>query len=37
MNKIKSILSNTELGKMKAVIPIDTIVEACFLKAKVYC
>ena len=34
MNKISGILHNSELGKMKAEIPNDTIMEACFLKAK---
>ena len=37
MNKIKGILHNNELGKMKDEIPNDTIMEACFLKAKAYC
>ena len=37
MNKIKDILHNNELGKMKDELPNDTIMEACFLKAKVYC
>ena len=37
MNKIKDILHNNELGKMKDEIPNDTIIEACFLKAKAYC
>ena len=37
MNKIKGILNNNELGKMKDEIPNDTIIEACFLKAKEYC
>ena len=37
MNKISGILHNTELGKMKDELPNDTIVEACFLKAKAYC
>ena len=37
MNKIKDILLNNELGKMKAEIPNDTIIEACFLEAKAYC
>ena len=36
MNKISGILHNTELGKMKDGIPNDTIIEACFLKAKAY-
>ena len=36
MNKIKDILHNNELGKMKDEIPNDTIIEACFLKAKAY-
>ena len=37
MNKIKDILHNNELGKMKDEIPNDTIIEACFLKSKAYC
>ena len=37
MNKIKGILHNNELSKMKDEIPNDTIIEACFLKAKAYC
>ena len=37
MNKIKDILHNNELGKMKDELPNDTIIEACFLKAKAYC
>ena len=37
MNKIKYILHNIELGKMKDELPNDTIIEACFLKAKSYC
>ena len=37
MNKIKDILHNIELGKMKDELPNDTIIEACFLKAKAYC
>ena len=37
MNKIKDILNNNELGKMKDELPNDTIIEACFLKAKAYC
>ena len=37
MNKIKDILHNNELGKMKDELPNDTIMEACFLKAKAYC
>ena len=36
-NNIKEILHNNELGKMKDEIPNDTIIEACFLKAKAYC
>ena len=36
MNKIKDILHNNELGKMKDQIPNDTIIEARFLKAKAY-
>ena len=37
LNKIKDILHNNELGKMKDELPNDTMIEACFLKAKVYC
>ena len=37
MNKTKDILHNNELGKMKDELPNDTIIEACFLKAKAYC
>ena len=37
MNKIKDILHNYELGKMKDELPKDTIIEACFFKAKAYC
>ena len=37
MNKIKDILHNNELGKMKDELPNNTIIEACFLKAKAYC
>ena len=37
MNKIKDISHNNELGKMKDELPNDTILEACFLKAKAYC
>ena len=37
MNKIKDILRNNVLGKMKDELPNDTIIEACFLKAKAYC
>ena len=37
MKKIKDILHNNELGKMKDELPNDTIIEACFLKAKAYC
>ena len=37
MNKIKDILHNNELGKMKDELPNDTIIEACSLKAKAYC
>ena len=37
MNKIKDILHKNELGKMKDELPNDTIIEACFLKAKAYC
>ena len=37
MDKIKDILHNNELSKMKDELPNDTTVEACFLKAKAYC
>ena len=37
MNKIKVILTNTELGKLKDELPNDTNKEACFLKGKAYC
>ena len=37
MNKIKDILQINELGKTKDELPNDTIIEACFLKAKAYC
>ena len=37
MDKIKDILHNNELGKMKDELPTDTVIEACFLKAKAYC
>ena len=37
MNKVKDILHNNELGKMKDELPNDTIIETCFLKAKAYC
>ena len=37
MNKIKDILHNNELGKMKDELSNDAIIEACFLKAKAYC
>ena len=37
MIKIKDILHNNELGKMKDELPNDTIIEACFLKFKEYC
>ena len=37
MDKIKDILHNNELSKMKDELPNDTIIEACFLKAKAYC
>ena len=37
MDKIKDILRNNELSKMKDELPNDTIIEACFLKAKAYC
>ena len=36
MNKISGILHNNELVKMKDEMPNDTIIEACFLKAKAY-
>ena len=36
MNKIKDILHNNELGKMKDELPNDTIIEACFPKAKAF-
>ena len=36
MNKISDILHNIEFGKLKDELPNDTIVEACFLKAKAY-
>ena len=36
MNKIKDILHNNELGKMKDELPNDTIIEGCFLKANAY-
>ena len=36
MKKISGILHNDELGKMKDELPNDTIIEACFLKAKAY-
>ena len=36
-DKIKDILHNNELSKMKDGLPHDTIIEACFLKAKAYC
>ena len=36
MDKIKDILHNNELSKMKDELPNDTIIEACFLKAKAY-
>ena len=35
--KIKDILQNNELRKMKDELPNDTIIEACFLKPKAYC
>ena len=35
-SKMKDILSISELGKMKDEITNDTIVEACFHKAKAY-
>ena len=37
MDKIKGLLSNIELGKIKDEIPNDTFKEACFLKPKAYC
>ena len=37
MDKIRDILHNNELGNMKDDLPTDTIIEACFLKAKAYC
>ena len=37
MDKIKDILHNNELSKMKDELPNDTIIEACFLKSKSYC
>ena len=37
MDKIKVILHNNELSKMKDELPNDTIIEAGFLKAKAYC
>ena len=37
MDKIRDILHNNELCKMKDELPTDTIIEACFLKAKAYC
>ena len=37
MDKIKDILHNNELSKMKDELPNDTIIEACFLKTKAYC
>ena len=37
MDKIKDILHNNELSKMKDELPNDTIIEACFLKSKAYC
>ena len=36
LDKMKGILSNTELGKLKDEVPNDTNKEACFLKAKAY-
>ena len=36
MNKISGILHNSKLVKIKDEIPNDTIMEACFLKAKAY-
>ena len=37
INKIKDILNITEIGKMTEKKPNETIIEACFLKAKNYC
>ena len=37
MNKIKDILHNNGLGKMTDELPNDTIIEACFLRAKASC
>ena len=37
MDKIKDILHNNELSKMKDELANDTFIEACFLKAKAYC
>ena len=37
MDKIKDILHNNELSEMKDELPNDTIIGACFLKAKAYC
>ena len=37
MNKVKDILHNNGLGKMTDELPNDTIIEACFLKAKASC
>ena len=37
INKIKDILHNNELSKMKDELPNDTIIDTCFLKAKAYC
>ena len=36
-DKLKDTLHNNELGKMKDELTTDTIIEACFLKAKAYC
>ena len=36
MNKISGILHINEFGKMKDEIPNDTVIAACFLKAKAY-
>ena len=36
MDKIKNLLHNNELSKMKDELPNDTIIEACFLKTKAY-
>ena len=36
MDKMKDILINTERGKMKDEIPNDSIIEACFIRAKAH-